>query len=65
MDDTSDFILEKEKSLSAADDQTIAKLSAGISFDMTSSLSASLAGSYSMGNDYKNASGNLSVMYKF
>lgn len=65
MDDTSDFILDEESSLSAAEDRTVAKVSAGISFDMTSTLSASLAGSYSVGDDYTNTSGNLSVMYKF
>ena len=65
MDDTSDFVIDEENSLAQADDRTVAKLSAGISFDMTSSLSASLAGSYSVGDDYTNSSGNLSVMYRF
>ena len=65
MDDTSEFVIDEENSLAQADDRTVAKVSAGISFDMTSSLSASLAGSYSVGDDYTNSSGNLSVMYRF
>ncbi len=65
MDDASEFTIDNENSLAQADDRTVAKVSAGISFDMTSKLSASLAGSYSVGDDYTNSSGNVSVMYKF
>ena len=65
MDDSSDFALDDENSMDQAGDRTVAKVTAGISFDMTSKLSASLAGSYSLGDDYTNSSGNLSVMYKF
>ncbi|MBR2923092.1 MAG: autotransporter outer membrane beta-barrel domain-containing protein [Alphaproteobacteria bacterium] len=65
MDDTSEFVIDSENSMAQADDRTIAKISAGMSFDMTSTLSASIAGSYSVGDDYKNTSGSLSVMYKF
>ncbi len=64
-DDTSEFVIDSENSMAQADDRTIAKISAGMSFDMTSTLSASIAGSYSVGDDYKNTSGSLSVMYKF
>lgn len=65
MDDTSEFVIDSENSMAQADDRTIAKISAGMSFDMTSTLSASIVGSYSVGDDYKNTSGSLSVMYKF
>lgn len=65
MDDGEDFALDKNNTLAAAEDRTLLKVSAGMSFDMTSSISASLAGSYLTGDDYEETSGNLSVMYKF
>ena len=48
MNDMSEFALDEKNSLAPADDITALKVSAGASFDMTSSLCGSITGSYSL-----------------
>ena len=59
------FELIEERVLDATEDLSLAKLEAGISFDMVENWSASLGGSYSFGSDYQNTTANLSLIYNF
>ncbi len=59
------FELVEERELDNTEDRTLAKMEAGMSFDMTGNWSASLAGSYSFGSDYESASAGLSLIYNF
>jgi len=65
MNDSGEFELIEDMSLESAEDRTLMKVEAGMSFDMIENWSASIAGSYSFGSDYTNSSANLSLIYNF
>ena len=65
LNNTSDFVLLENLSLEAASNRTLARLEAGMSFDLTNNWSAALSGSYSFGSDYQDATANLSLIYNF
>ena len=65
MNDCGEFELVEDMSLESAEDRTLMKIEAGMSFDMIKNWSASIAGSYSFGSDYTNSTANLSLIYNF
>ena len=65
MNDCGEFELIEDMSLESAEDRTLMKVEAGMSFDMIENWSALIAGSYSFGSDYTNSSANLSLIYNF
>lgn len=65
LNDSDDFELVEERFLESTEDRTLAKLEAGMSFDMTGNWSASIAGSYTFGDDYQNTTASFSLQYNF
>lgn len=65
LNNTSDFVLLENLSLEAASNRTLARLEAGMSFDLANNWSAALSGTYSFGSDYQDATANLSLIYNF
>lgn len=65
LNDGSTFELIEGRDLDAFEDRTLAKIEAGMSFDMIGNWSASVAGSYSFGSDYENTTAGLSLIYNF
>jgi outer membrane autotransporter protein len=61
----SQFELIEDRVLDSTEDLSLAKIEAGMSFDMIENWSASLGGSYSFGSDYQNTTANLSLIYNF
>ncbi len=59
------FELIEGRELDNTEDRTLVKMETGMSFNMMGNWSASLAGSYSFGSDYENASAGLSLIYNF
>lgn len=65
LNDGSTFELIEGRELDSTEDRTLAKIEAGMSFDMIGNWSASIAGSYSFGSDYNNTTAGLSLIYNF
>ncbi len=65
MDSSNEFELVEERFLDTAEDRTLAKIEAGMSFDMINNWSAGLKASYAFGSDYTNTSASLNILYNF
>ena len=60
-----DFELVDERFMEATEDRTLAKVEAGMSFDMIGNWSASVGGAYTFGDGYTNTAANLNLRYNF
>ena len=65
LNDSDDFELVDERFVESTEDRTLAKLEAGMSFDMIGNWSLAIAGSYTFGDSYQNTTANLSLQYNF